>query len=496
MALATQCPHCGKRFRVAADQLKLRGGIVRCGACHEIFDGNATLIDLDALAAKQAAGAQAPAVEHPDLPAAASEVVNTVVPAAVTNVVPAEAGTTDDRRSPHTDSEQPAPAISTAPEPSSETVTAPIESPPEPDREPIYTLDFDHTFDPFGILPKPAAPDEAAPAPVIDTAAADDTQPFADPAAEPDEPIAQDELPAQPHPAFDESEPEAPPPEHAYRAPDTPAPSYADARRIEPTFDLPVDEELVAAALPEHHDFDPLESTSQPSALHGASAPLPMRESAPGDPLSTQPRPPLRAKAGESKANRRSKLTPTKIAPPKLRVPEIDEPEFVKRSRQQEQSGKTVRLTLAVGSVLLLLVLAGQSALTFRNVLAARYPAAKPALVSACAVFGCKVELPARIDNLTIEQGELAAMGSNTYSLATLLHNQASLVQAWPHIELTLMDANDKPLVRRVFTPAEYLPQGSAPATGFAARAEQPVKLYFQLDQLKPSGYRIAIFYP
>jgi predicted Zn finger-like uncharacterized protein len=40
MALATQCPHCHTTFRVASDQLKLRGGIVRCGACQSIFDGN------------------------------------------------------------------------------------------------------------------------------------------------------------------------------------------------------------------------------------------------------------------------------------------------------------------------------------------------------------------------------------------------------------------------------------------------------------------------
>jgi hypothetical protein len=111
-------------------------------------------------------------------------------------------------------------------------------------------------------------------------------------------------------------------------------------------------------------------------------------------------------------------------------------------------------------------------------------------------VFGCRVELPARIDNLTIEQGELTALGGNAYSLATLLHNQGNLAQAWPSIELTLNDANDKPLLRRVFVPAEYLAQGVTPAAGFAARAEQPVKLYFQLDQLKPSGYRIAVFYP
>jgi predicted Zn finger-like uncharacterized protein len=39
MALATQCPHCGTTFRVAHDQLKLRAGLVRCGACKEIFNG-------------------------------------------------------------------------------------------------------------------------------------------------------------------------------------------------------------------------------------------------------------------------------------------------------------------------------------------------------------------------------------------------------------------------------------------------------------------------
>ncbi|UUZ52639.1 zinc-ribbon domain-containing protein [Massilia sp. H-1] len=48
MALATRCPHCKTTFRVASDQLKLRGGIVRCGTCNQVFDGNATLVDLDA----------------------------------------------------------------------------------------------------------------------------------------------------------------------------------------------------------------------------------------------------------------------------------------------------------------------------------------------------------------------------------------------------------------------------------------------------------------
>jgi predicted Zn finger-like uncharacterized protein len=65
MALATQCPHCKTSFRVAQDQLKLRGGIVRCGACHEIFDANASLVDLDGAAAAQAQPAPPVQEEQP-----------------------------------------------------------------------------------------------------------------------------------------------------------------------------------------------------------------------------------------------------------------------------------------------------------------------------------------------------------------------------------------------------------------------------------------------
>lgn len=54
MALATQCPFCQTTFRVANDQLKLRGGLVRCGACNEVFNGSEHLVDPDAVAASPA----------------------------------------------------------------------------------------------------------------------------------------------------------------------------------------------------------------------------------------------------------------------------------------------------------------------------------------------------------------------------------------------------------------------------------------------------------
>jgi hypothetical protein len=204
------------------------------------------------------------------------------------------------------------------------------------------------------------------------------------------------------------------------------------------------------------------------------------------------------ARASEART-RRSRLTPTKIEPPKLRLApdgDADEPEFVKRSRRQERMGRTQRLLMAAGAVVLLLLLLAQAVLGFRNVWAAQHPGLKPALSAACAMLGCRVELPAQAENLVIETGELTTLGPNTYALNTLLRNQGSLVLAWPSIELELTDAGDKPVLRRVLAPVDYLPRGTSPATGFGPHSEQPVTLHFTLDGLQPSGYHTFVFYP
>lgn len=446
MALATQCPHCHTTFRVAADQLKLRGGIVRCGSCQRIFDGNAHLIDLDKPAA-------------------------------------------------------PAPS---APEPVEEN-----------DALPVYTLDFDHTFDPLGILPKPVedAP-EPARAHVWRRAPEVEEAPEAAPVAADYAPAdrVEPQLEAAVHAAPD-TEPE-PEPAKDIAAEPPPASAYAPADRIEPSFDLPVTEEIVAQPLPDYEAEPEPEPEPQPEPVPEPPAPasdappfLPLRASAASEPPAPAPAmiPPV-VKPARSKAaratearTRRSRLTPTKIEPPKLRLAldaDTDEPEFVKRSRRQERMGRTQRMLMTAGAVVLLLVLLAQAVLGFRNVWAAQHPGLKPALSAACAVLGCRVELPAQAENLVIETGELTTLGPNTYALNTLLRNQGSLVLAWPSIELELTDAGDKPVLRRVLAPADYLPRGTSPAAGFGPHSEQPVTLHFTLDGLQPSGYHTFVFYP
>ncbi|XYJ11201.1 DUF3426 domain-containing protein [Telluria sp. B2] len=566
MALATQCPHCGTMFRVASDQLKLRGGIVRCGACQEIFDGSATLVDLDAMPARAPVAPQpssAPAAPAlPSEPAVSSE--PSPVPAAPVAEPPVAEPEPDPL--PFTIVDGPADSADAAPDGAAPGTT-------DFDEQPVYTLDFDHTFDPFGILPKVDAKDEAvpaasaheAPAAAAEPPVAEENEPLQPapdaveiaavaapvaeaapeapaPAASEPEPVAGEppaapvaaEAEAMPATAQDETatessvaahaatatepvsaEPAAAEAVHAEPAPAAPAaplraaaqkpvrtPAATAPGRIEPSFGLPVDEELVAQPLPDHEP-EPVSAAAVPRASD--APPLPMREAAasvinthaPGVPSAPPVARTPAARRAEKAAARRSRLTPTKIdAPPKIRVPESDEPEFVRRGRQQEQSGRTRKIAMLAGSLVLLLVLVAQGAFTFRNALAARFPAAKPVLVSSCAVLGCRVELPAQIDNLVIETGELTTLGGGAYAFTTQLRNQGAVAQAWPSLELSLTDANDKPLVRRVFAPRDYLTAGMPATNGLAPRTEQAIKLHFRVDDLQPSGYHIAVFYP
>ncbi|MDP3668248.1 MAG: DUF3426 domain-containing protein [Telluria sp.] len=421
MAFATRCPHCDTAFRVASDQLKLRGGIVRCGACNEVFDGNATLVDLDAVVAQEASA--------PPEPSEASG------SAAFDGEIAA------------------------------------LEAEPAAGSEPVYTLEFDTALDPFGILPTPAPSEPQADAdeqaePAIDATMAPDLEPQADePEPDADADMAAD---ASADTDADSSGVDI----------DGDAASTSFPRTREPNFSDAGDTADITESAPE----DPLEA---PDEAAGATV---EQDLSPEPEPEPQPEPlPQRASAAGQQAS------VPKAPPPE---PEMDEPEFVRRSRRQEKASRNRRILMSVGSLLLLATLLVQGVTTFRNVLAAQFPQLTPALGSACALLGCRVELPSQIEALSVETGELQALGADTFSLTTLLRNQSRLVQAWPSLELALTDANDKPLLRRVFSPAEYLPPAIAPAKGFAARSEQPVKLHFELKQLKASGYRIAIFYP
>jgi predicted Zn finger-like uncharacterized protein len=405
MALATQCPHCHTTFRVAHDQLKLRAGLVRCGACKQIFNGIENLlrpeelgIAGDAGAAATSAPTPAPAVTPPSLAGAPSGAAAS----------PAS-----------TDSETPPPSVASAP-------SFDVGKQGMPDRSATGSGTGEHTAPP---------PDTAADAftpTTTDTASAQHPITTTGTEAQKDDPLLRMTL-------MDIA--------HVPRKPSADVPADSSPKSD-------AEDDFVEQAI---DDLQARPWRRKPDAAQSEGDALDQADAA-----------------------------------------DYEEPEFVRQARRRETIGRALTIFMGTASALLLGVLIAQAAYVFRNQIAARVPQAQPVLAAACERSGCQVGLPAQIDAVSIESSELQTLApdSNTFSLTVLLRNHSTTVQAWPSIELTLNDASEKPLVRRVFMPRDYLTSSKELERGFAASSEQPLKLYFELSQLKAAGYRVYLFYP
>lgn len=151
----------------------------------------------------------------------------------------------------------------------------------------------------------------------------------------------------------------------------------------------------------------------------------------------------------------------------------------------------------SVGILLLVLLAAAQLAYLFRTELVIAQPALKPLFEQACARLGCALPAPRRADLISIESSELNPDTERAplLRLNALLRNGATHAQDWPHLELSLTDTSDRPIVRRVLAPADYLPadrQGSE----FAAASEQAVSVLVDPTDTNAGGYRLYVFYP
>ncbi|HEY4541165.1 MAG TPA: DUF3426 domain-containing protein [Noviherbaspirillum sp.] len=407
MALATQCPHCRTTFKVAHDQLKLRAGLVRCGACKQIFNG-------------------------------------------IENLLPAEAGVS-------------------LPRPSVETRTVAPQAPSVPVSSSTFSS----------------------------SSVSEDVQPYASASRTQEEaaPVSENE-----------KAPPAPPSETAQTEAITPEPGSEEA-----PFDRP--EESGAGDEPEEANEadrstsgqtetvpDPLQrmtlldlSEHNEEGLQAAAAPLSQPD--PLDAVMAElERKPLRGAARRPQAEADAETDEVGEEEDDA----TDEPTFLQQGRRRQRRAHILRRLMIAGSVLLLIVLLAQAAYVWRDQLAARLPQTKPLLLEACAYLDCQVGLPSRIEAISLESSELQtlAAGSNTLVLTLLLRNHDVVAQTWPHLELSLNDNSENSVLRRVFTPADYLPKTINPRLGFPAQSEQAVRLYFELTGVKPSGYRVYLFHP
>ncbi|MCL2886570.1 MAG: DUF3426 domain-containing protein [Betaproteobacteria bacterium] len=141
---------------------------------------------------------------------------------------------------------------------------------------------------------------------------------------------------------------------------------------------------------------------------------------------------------------------------------------------------------------LLMLLLAVQLLLYFRTEVVRQLPATADYYER----LGIEVALPRLADLIVIEASDLQADNArDQFVLHATLRNRAPYAQEWPALELTLTDAADAVVVRRVLTATEYLPPEVNPER-FPARGEVAVRLWIEARGLDAAGYRLYLFYP
>ncbi len=149
-----------------------------------------------------------------------------------------------------------------------------------------------------------------------------------------------------------------------------------------------------------------------------------------------------------------------------------------------------------VAAAVLVVLLGAQWAIAQRSMIAARLPALAPAISTALAPFGLRVDPPRDLESLTIESFELQASDApGVLAMSALLRNRADYGVQWPSMQLTLTDASNRVLVRKVLDPQDYLREAGGGAA-LPARAEWPVRLALAADDLQPAGYSVILFYP
>lgn len=161
-------------------------------------------------------------------------------------------------------------------------------------------------------------------------------------------------------------------------------------------------------------------------------------------------------------------------------------------------SGKPASRALWIAAVALALLLVVQLLRHERDTIAARQPSLRPVLSALCAATACELSALRRIGDITIDGAAFAREKTGDgYRLNFTLRNAAAVPLAMPAVELSLLDTQERPVVRRVLTPTDF----GAPAV-LPARAERTVTLPLVLTgpetaALPPvAGYRVVAFYP
>ena len=176
----------------------------------------------------------------------------------------------------------------------------------------------------------------------------------------------------------------------------------------------------------------------------------------------------------------------------------VSEDRFAPAVSTKPRRARLVFLVLAM--VFLVLLVAAQAIFHFRDAIATFWPEARPVFARFCAAAGCAIRpLPdAAMSHLVIEASDLQADPAHRglLILTATVRNRAGWPLAFPHLELTLTDAQDRVVVRRSLSPDDYAGGTVDLQRGLASNAEIALKVFIDASATSQAGYRLDMFYP
>lgn len=174
------------------------------------------------------------------------------------------------------------------------------------------------------------------------------------------------------------------------------------------------------------------------------------------------------------------------------------EDRFSRARHRKPRRAQTI--VYAITAVFLVLLVAGQAVFHFRDTIAAHLPAAGVGFTTVCKVAGCSI-LPLRdpaMSYLSIDASDLQADPAHRglLILTATLRSRAGWALAYPYLELTLTDSQDRVVVRRALAPADYAGGTVDLQRGIAPNGEIALKTFIDASATSQAGYRLYMFYP
>ena len=476
MSLVTRCPACATTFKVVRDQLRISDGWVRCGRCSHVFDATLDLHEspdgsAPANAPAPSTAGYSPALLEPSAEERANPLPATAAPpqqrGPQPSHAPEDADFFDDEPEAHATAEVPHPPAPAAEPVEADVAPAPPEPaqppPPPPSQPPVFSLPA------HGIV---------ADEPWSDLDVSEPT--WRPPASS---------LP--PFPNIDlnlAAPPPAPPPP----APPLPVPRTKPHALVEPTLDDDAEEREDRE---KEHDQVLMQKALRRARIKSAKIASANK--------SREARAAAKASAA-AMVRVASEPAQSSALPPIFAEQEEDHP-FPDHEEEHDAKApgiwqrKGVRRWLVVLSVLAVLLLLAQVVRHERDGIVARQPSLRPALAALCQYTGCELSALRQIGDIMIEGAAFARekSGGNDYRLSFTLRNGATVPLAMPAVELSLLDTQERAVVRRVLLPSDY----GAPAV-LAARADRAASLPLTLSPTEAAalppiaGYRVEAFYP